>query len=163
MTARAICASVLERLNVPVSSQVLVFSKTSFQRTRIAPESPRAIYFGDDVYVGFVQGSELLEFSAVEPDLGATFYLLEQTKTPEPSFLRQTHDCLQCHAAGRTLDVPGHLVRSVYPEESGQPAFNAGTFSTSHESPLAEALGRLVRHGNTRQADPHGQRAGDRS
>ncbi|HME71097.1 MAG TPA: hypothetical protein VKM54_14675, partial [Myxococcota bacterium] len=47
-------------------------------RTRIAPESPRAIYFNDDVYVGFVQGAEVLEFSAVDPELGATFYLLEQ-------------------------------------------------------------------------------------
>ena len=133
--------SVLEQLNVPISSQVLVFSKTSFQRTRIAPESPRAIYFNDDVYVGFVQGSDMLEFSGVDPDLGATFYLLEQTKTPAPTFLRQTHDCLQCHASGKTLDVPGHMVRSVYPEESGQPAFNAGTFSTSHESPLQERWG----------------------
>ena len=133
--------SVLEQLNVPVSSQVLVFSKTSFQRTRIAPDTPRAIYFNDDVYVGFVQGSDVLEFSAVDPELGGTFYLLEQAKTPTPTFLRQTHDCLQCHASGKTLDVPGHLVRSVYPEESGQPAFNAGTFSTSHESPMAERWG----------------------
>ena len=133
--------SVLELLDVPVSSQVLVFSKTSFQRTRIAPETPRAIYFNDDVYVGFVQGSDMLEFSAVDPELGGTFYLLEQTKAPAPTFLRQTHDCLQCHASGKTLDVPGHLVRSVYPEESGQPAFNAGTFSTSHESPMQERWG----------------------
>lgn len=133
--------SVLEQLNVPVSSQVLVFSKTSFQRTRIAPDTPRAIYFNDDVYVGFVQGSDVLEFSAVDPELGGTFYLLEQAQTPSPTFLRQTHDCLQCHASGRTQDVPGHLVRSVYPEESGQPAFNAGTFSTSHESPMAERWG----------------------
>ncbi len=71
-----------------------MFSKTSFQRTRIAPESPRAIWFNDDVYVGFVQGAEVLEFSAVDPELGATFYLLEQVKTPSPAFLRQTHDCL---------------------------------------------------------------------
>lgn len=133
--------SVLERLNVPVSSQVLVFSKTSFQRSRIAPESPRALYFNDDVYVGYVQGGDVLEFSAVDPDLGGTFYLLEQTRTAEPTFLRQTHDCLQCHASGKTQDVPGHFVRSVYPEESGQPAFNAGTFATSHESPMSERWG----------------------
>jgi hypothetical protein len=134
-------SAVLQRLGVPISSQVLVFSKTSFQRSRISPETPRAIYFNDEVYVGFVQGGEVLEFSAVDPDLGATFYLLEQAKTSSPSFLRQTHDCLQCHASGKTLDVPGHMVRSVYPEESGQPAFNAGTFSTSHESPLHERWG----------------------
>jgi len=138
---RGYLRSVLEKLEIPVSSQVLVFSKTSFQRSRIAPESPRALYFNDDVYVGYVQGGDVLEFSAVDPELGGTFYLLEQTKQPAPSFARQTHDCLQCHAAGKTLDVPGHLVRSVYPEETGQPAFNAGTFSTSHESPMSERWG----------------------
>ena len=67
--------SVLELLNVPVSSQVLVFSKTSVQRTRIAPETPRAMYFNDDVYVGFAQGSDVLEFSAVDPELGGMFYV----------------------------------------------------------------------------------------
>ncbi|WP_205678933.1 hypothetical protein [Aquisphaera insulae] len=133
--------SVLSALEIPISSQVLVFSKTSFQRTRIAPETPRAIYFNDDVYVGFVQGSEVLEFSAADPALGGTFYLLEQDRHSKPSFQRQTHDCLQCHASARTQDVPGHLVRSVYPDASGQPAFNAGTFSTSHESPLRERWG----------------------
>src|SRR3954452_14167566 len=40
--------SVLKALNVPVESQVLVFSKTSFQAKRISPQNPRAIYFGDD-------------------------------------------------------------------------------------------------------------------
>src|SRR6476620_7936030 len=33
--------SVLQALNLPVSSQTLVFSKTSFQRERISPASPR--------------------------------------------------------------------------------------------------------------------------
>lgn len=139
--AQGYLRSVLQQLKVPVSSQVLVFAKTSFQRSKIAPDTPRALYFNDDVYVGYVQGGDVLEFSAVDPDLGGTFYLLEQEKTAQPSFLRQTHDCLQCHATGKTLDIPGHLVRSVYPEESGQPAFNAGTFSTSHESPLKERWG----------------------
>src|SRR5262245_28429016 len=44
--------SVLEHLGVSPTSQGLVFSKTSFQHTRISPRMPRAIYFGDDVYVG---------------------------------------------------------------------------------------------------------------
>src|SRR5690242_13995756 len=42
--------SVLAALDVPESSQVLVFSKTSLQRERISPKTPRAIYFNDDVY-----------------------------------------------------------------------------------------------------------------
>ena len=47
--------SVLKQLRVPVSSQGLVFSKTSFQLHRITPHNPRAIYFNDDVYVGWVR------------------------------------------------------------------------------------------------------------
>lgn len=35
----------LKALNVPVSSQILVFSKTSLQISHISPRTPRAIYF----------------------------------------------------------------------------------------------------------------------
>jgi hypothetical protein len=138
---RGYLPAVLKALEIPVSSQVLVFSKTSFQRTRISPATPRAIYFNDEVYVGFVQSGDVLEFSAADPNLGATFYLLEQTQTPRPTILRQTHDCLQCHASGKTEDVPGHLVPSVFPDEDGQPIFNAGTFTNTHESPFSERWG----------------------
>src|SRR5262245_55208407 len=37
--------ALLEALDVPQSSQMLVFSKTSLQRSRIAPRTPRALYF----------------------------------------------------------------------------------------------------------------------
>jgi hypothetical protein len=47
--------SLLERLDVNVDSQVLVFSKTSFLLALIAPRTPRAIYFNDSVAVGTVQ------------------------------------------------------------------------------------------------------------
>src|SRR5438445_3544171 len=42
--------SLLRELGVPASSQMLVFSKTSLQRHRISPRTPRAVYFGDDAY-----------------------------------------------------------------------------------------------------------------
>ena len=48
--------AVLAELAVPVASQTLVFSKTSLQYSRISSRSPRAVYFNDDVYVGFVRG-----------------------------------------------------------------------------------------------------------
>src|SRR5262249_23103160 len=83
--------AVLKALKVPEASQTLVFSKTSFQAPRIGPKTPRALYFGDDVYVGYVRGGDVLEFSTVDPNLGATFYLLDQNKTEKPEFVRQTH------------------------------------------------------------------------
>src|SRR4051812_6766031 len=64
---RGYLPAILGELKVPVSSQTLVFSKTSFQFTQIAPSRPRALYFNDEVYVGHVQGSQLLEFASVDP------------------------------------------------------------------------------------------------
>src|SRR5438552_621504 len=59
--------SLLKHLGVNIDSQVLVFSKTSFQAPRIFPRMPRAIYFGDDVSVGWVRGGEVLELAALDP------------------------------------------------------------------------------------------------
>jgi hypothetical protein len=133
--------SVLERIGVSETSQVLVFSKTSFQHTRISPRSPRALYFNDDAYIGWVRGGDVLEISAVDPEQGAIYYLLDQRRSPRPTFERQTYDCLSCHASGRTQGVPGHLVRSVFTGPDGQPAYNAGSFVTDQTSPLEERWG----------------------
>ena len=133
--------SVLDALGVSATSQTLVFSKTSFQHTRIAPRTPRALYFGDDVYVGYVKAGDALEFAAVDPKLGATFYLLDQEPKRRPKFVRQADACLQCHHSSKTQDVPGHLVRSVFPDEGGMPLFGAGSFVTDQASPLKERWG----------------------
>ncbi|MFV2070706.1 MAG: hypothetical protein ACC645_27365 [Pirellulales bacterium] len=134
-------ASVLEALKVPVSSQVLVFSKTSFQQRRISPDRPRSVYFSDNVYVGWVQQGEVVELSAVDPQQGAIFYSLKQQPQQEPRFTRHVHDCLQCHASSLTAGVPGHLVRSVYPDVEGHPILSAGSFITDPSSPLKERWG----------------------
>jgi len=133
--------SVLEALGVDRSSQTLVFSKTSFQLRRISPQTPRAIYFNDDVYIGSVQQGDVLELSAADPQLGAVFYTLAQKEAETPRFIRDQGNCLSCHASSRTRGVPGHLVRSVYPAASGMPQFSAGTFVTNQESPLQERWG----------------------
>lgn len=133
--------SVLEHLDVSVSSQMLVFSKTSFQQRKISPRRPRAIYFNDDVYVGWVQGGDAVEVSSADPKQGAVFYTLSQEKSETPRFVRDRGQCLDCHASSRTAGVPGHLVRSVYVGRSGQPFFGSGTFTTDHRSPLKERWG----------------------
>jgi hypothetical protein len=132
--------SVLKQLQIPVSSQVLVFSKTSFQQHRIAPETPRALYFNDSAYVGWVQGGDVVEVSAVDPERGGMFYSLDQRKSTKPKFIRR-EECLQCHASPKTLGVPGHLVRSVFPNWEGFPQLQAGSFLTDHSSPLKERWG----------------------
>jgi hypothetical protein len=133
--------SLLKELDVPPSSQVLVFSKTSFQRERIGPKTPRAIYFNDEVYVGFCLRGDVLEVSAVDGRLGAAFYTLDQEPTDKPEFLRQRDNCLTCHASSATGGAPGHLVRSVYTDRLGMPVFSAGTHRTDHSSPFKERWG----------------------
>ena len=133
--------AVLEHLDVPISSQMLVFSKTSFQLRRITSQRPRAVYFNDDVYVGWVQEGDVVEITAVDPQQGAIFYTLSQEETDRPRILRDRGQCIVCHASSRTSGVPGHLVRSVYPSRSGQPFFGSGTFTTDHRSPFRERWG----------------------
>jgi hypothetical protein len=136
--------SILRNLGIPVSSQSLVFSKTSFQRDGISPKSPRALYFDDSTYVGWVRGGDLLELAATDPNLGTVFYTLDQQAPAggaKPQLVRQTHSCLQCHGSATTRDTPGLLVRSVFPDASGQPVLSAGTFLTTQASPWSERWG----------------------
>jgi len=137
---RGYLPALLKALQVDVTSQVLVFSKTSFQAARIFPQNPRAIYFNDAISVGYVGGSDLLELTATDPEAGVVFYTLDQTETDRPLITRQI-DCLQCHAIPRTLGVPGLVVRSVYPDRAGLPVFRAGSFFTDHRTPLDQRWG----------------------
>lgn len=133
--------ALLEALEVPVSSQTLVFSKTSLQRNRIAPRRPRALYFNDDTYVGFCQAGDVVEISVADPELGAVFYTLDQRNEEEPTILRQTGNCLACHSSSRTEGVPGHLVRSMFVDQRGEPILSAGSRTVDHTTPIAERWG----------------------
>ena len=138
---RGYLPAVLEALKIPVSSQVLVFSKTSLQVKRIDPLSPRALYYNDDLYLGFVQGGSVLEVSASDPELGTVFYTLSQFEASRPKFVRKTFECTQCHAGSMTQGVPGHIMRSVYPGPDGMPVFREGTYRSDHSSPFEERWG----------------------
>ena len=144
--------SVLKELKIPVSSQTLVFTKTSLQVNKISPDHPRAIYFNDEVYVGMVRGG-LLEFVAADPQKGAVFYVLEQKKASAPKLIRKDQECLSCHFTVNTMRIPGFLTRSVFPASSGEPILEAGSWLTDHRSPLAQRWGGWYvtgTHGSTR-------------
>lgn len=133
--------SVLKALDVPVSSQVLVFSKTSFQAPKISPRRPRAIYFNDNAYIGWVQRGDVVEMAAIDPQQGAIFYTLDQQRDGPAVITRQTHNCLVCHASSNTEGVPGLFVRSIFADHSGQPVLKAGSYRTDYTSPLRERWG----------------------
>ena len=133
--------SLLDLLDVPTSSQLFVFSKTSLQFAKINPQRPRALYFNDDVYIGTVQYGDLIELSAVDPQLGAIFYSLDQKKSESPRFKRDQGQCLSCHHNHRTQDVPGYLLRSVFPGADGNPYFSLGSTTTDQRTELLERYG----------------------
>lgn len=132
--------ALLQTLDIPVSSQVLVFSKTSLQNDKVGPKTPRAIYFNDEVHVGYVQNG-ILEIAVADPQLGMVFYTLEQSSEVPAAFERRTNNCLTCHGAARTRNVPGLQVRSVLPDTDGQPVIAAGSFLTNPSSPFSQRWG----------------------
>src|SRR5262249_46659298 len=132
--------SVLKEFKIPVSSQMLVFSKTSLQRDRISPRTPRAIYFDDDVYVGFCRLGEVMEVSVADTKLGTVFYTLRQQPPAKPQFTRHTENCLSCHAS-RHQGIPAHMVRSVFPDRDGNPILSGGSYRVDQTTPIKNRWG----------------------
>src|SRR5437773_4739741 len=130
--------SALNALDIPVDSQVLVFSQTSFQRKRISETNPRALFFNDRVALGWVRDGEIIEVAAQDAKEGIVFYTLDQRPVDRPRFQRVL-TCLACHAAGDTLGVPGMLMFSTTSSSgTGAPAQSV---MTDHRSPLERRWG----------------------
>jgi len=138
---RAVLAALLAELQVPVSSQVVVFSKTSLQRGRIQPGHPRVIYFSDDAYVGWVPGG-LMEVTTIDPTLGPVFYSIDPRgfSRGAPKFVRDG-ECLSCHGGSFVRDVPGVLVRTVFPARNGEPLLRFGSAVVDDQTPFGDRWG----------------------
>jgi hypothetical protein len=133
--------SVLDALHISVSSQTLVFSKTSFQYPEINPAAPRALYYNDDVYVGQVHDGKFVEFVSFDPMQGAIFYVLDEHRDQHPRFERSEVDCIQCHVAGSTKGIPGVMLRSVFTKPDGTADGAARSYITGQENPLSQRWG----------------------
>ncbi len=131
--------SLLEKLGINKDTQALVFSKTGLQSAMTSPRTPRAIYFGNDVAVGFVRGSDL-ELVATDPRQGAIFYTLPADPAVPPKFVRESM-CLQCHQGPATSGIPGMYVGSVFPTSSGAANFRSGAIVTDHRTPFEDRWG----------------------
>ncbi|MFM7186751.1 MAG: hypothetical protein ACKO14_02940 [Armatimonadota bacterium] len=133
--------SLLRTLGINTSTQSMVFSKTSLQIAHITPSNPRALYFSDDIYIGYIPGSDIVEVSVADPVLGGVFYTFKNQGSGAPTFNRHTYECLQCHDGALTNGVPGHTVRSVHPYPDGQVDFSSGTHIVSDTTPHSERFG----------------------
>jgi|CXWL01.1.fsa_nt_gi hypothetical protein len=156
--------ALLRALDIPIESQVLVFSKTSLQTAFIAPRVPRAIYFNDSAYVGYVADSLILEVILPDPARGFAFFQIEQkagAPNPQPDYV-----CALCHDPGRT-GVPRPIMRSHFTDSEGNAIQRRGQmdqllFETTDQSPFERRWGGwyvtgthgALRHlGNTRASD----------
>jgi hypothetical protein len=142
--------SVLDALDVPVESQMAVFSKTSLQLQRIEPANPRTIFFNDSAAVAWVRGG-FIELASVDPQQGVLFYSLEQQPGAKAQ-IEPRQDCLRCHITDTILGVPGMIIRSRFTAPTGMPLLILGGSTTDHRSLLEERWGGWYVTGSTGKA-----------
>ncbi|MEO0475528.1 MAG: hypothetical protein AAF085_06105 [Planctomycetota bacterium] len=141
--------AMLEVAGVPEASQVLVFSKTSLQHRLIGPSNPRAIYFSDNCYLGYVPGG-LVEYGDADPDpsIGSGMLAVD-LRDAEKAELVQDGSCLACHDGARTNGGPGFFIRSVFPDAKGHVITSAGSTTVGQHTPLAKRWGGWYVTGNS--------------
>ena len=144
--------SVVEALKLPIESQLLVFSNGSLQGRQISPDNPRAIFFSDDLQLGWVRDADVIELAAQDANRGVVFYTLDQEEVANPRFERATF-CLGCHMTGDTFGVPGLLMFSSTAHLSGP---YAATAYMDHRMLVSRRFGGWFVTG-TRHPGPSGQ------
>lgn len=132
--------SVLEALDVPVSSQLLVYSATSMQSERINARNPRALYFNEDVYVGVVPGG-LVEVLSIDPELGGVFHVFDYPRPGVVPRVDRPTKCFNCHATNATQRLPGLIAESVAPLPNGGSYESYRGKEQGHQIPLADRFG----------------------
>jgi len=146
--SHAFLGSLLSALDIDPESQVLVFSKTSLQIDAISPATPRAIYFNDDTYVAFVQGTGMMEVATMDADRGAVFYSFHTLTTPDQQnhswrLEREGPRCLTCHDsfAESGGGVPVFMFESAYDLKDMDVIFGDAAHETTEQDPEAGRWG----------------------
>ena len=109
---KAFVTSLLKALDISPATQTLVFSHRPAAAAHI-PRNPRALYFNEDIYVGWVPGGQL-EIVSIDPRLGGIFYIRYSARIRAGQGGRSAR-CFNCHAEFEIGRVPGLLLKSVVP------------------------------------------------
>lgn len=119
-TRASMLSYLLKEFKISHLSQVLVFSNTSLQLSKISPQSPRAIFFSDDLYLGYVPNGQI-EVIGIDPKIGAIPYIFRLPNAEEIDFppIYRSRRCMKCHASEKTEFVPGLLLGSVITMNGG--------------------------------------------
>ena len=138
----------LRELGLNKDTQVLVFSRTSLQRREVSYSNPRALYFNESVYLGWMPNGRI-EIASFDPELGPIFYFQRELDDASSPLLARTRSCLGCHAGDATNFLPGSLGRSVYPDKSGRSLRSIDDYRRSgHHIPLHDRYGGWFVSGN---------------
>jgi hypothetical protein len=138
---RDVLKTLLSELRVPLASQLLVFSKTSLQRGGIRPDRPRALYFSETTYVGWVPNG-LIEIATIDPALGPVFYSFNPKEAlKQPPTIERSTDCLRCHGDTFVRGIPAVFARSVFPDKNGEPLLRFGSLVVDDQTPFTERWG----------------------
>ncbi len=137
---KAYVVSLLKALDIPVTSQILVFSTTSLQLRMISPRNPRALYFNDDLFIGWVPGGKI-EIVSIDPEIGGIFYIFDINLNGRPPVAERSERCMNCHSDDDTRQVPGIIIRSVVPGPTGGSLDSFRREDTGHHIPFSERFG----------------------
>ncbi len=138
----------LRELGLNKDTQVLVFSRTSLQRREVSYSNPRALYFNESVYLGWMPNGRI-EIASFDPELGPIFYFQRELDDASSPLLARSRSCLGCHAGDATNFLPGSLGRSVYPDKSGRSLRSIDDYRRSgHHIPLHDRYGGWFVSGN---------------
>jgi hypothetical protein len=138
---KAFLSSLLEALNIPITSQIMVFSASSLQSEIINPRNPRSLYFNEDTYLGWVPGG-LVEIIAADPEMGPMFYVYDRLQPggPVPGVQRSTK-CMNCHAGNATRRLPGLIAESLLVSQAGSSLETYRRDVQGHQIPLEDRFG----------------------
>ncbi len=137
--------ALLKALEINTASQVLVFSKTALKTRFVTAATPRALYFNDDTYIGFIQNSRSVEIAAMDPVLGPVFFDFSQRADQPIEPEREMNRCLRCHDTYSMTGggVPRFLLSSVLANPEGNIVTHEISIITDTGTPLNRRWGGM--------------------
>lgn len=140
---RGYLESLLALLDIDDSSQLLVFSKTARKSRFVSPDTPRAIYFNDEVYVGYVPETNSLEVAAMDPLLGPVFFDVPQNFERPLVLEHETSRCLRCHDTMSNTGggTPRFMTSSRLVDSNGEIASHEVSVIMQDSTPLRQRWG----------------------